>query len=151
VVTHVAQGFQGIPGPGRPFSSDPDPKVGRQRVAVSRIIDLIAKDIIQGKMQVAAAGMLAAPAPGALPFMQVFGKPPATLADLSALNSGIERRLRAAVDQRTQQDLTAAIQGGDDRAAALALCQIFVSRFGCKVRDPIGPLPLSGGRFADWT
>jgi hypothetical protein len=99
-------------------------------------MDAVAKDILQGLQQKAAAALAAAPAPGVVPFMVAFGTPSATPADLGALDPAMERRLRAAASQRTIQDLQAALSG-DERTAALALCNIFVNRFGCKVTTPL--------------
>jgi hypothetical protein len=96
-------------------------------------MDAVAKDILQGLQKQTAAALAAAPAPGAVPFMQAFGTPSATPADLGALDPAMERRLRAAASPRSPQDVQAALSG-DDRTAALALCHIFVVRFGCKVK-----------------
>ena len=97
-------------------------------------MDVVAKDILHGLQKKTSSALGAAPAPGAVSFMQAFGTPSASPADLGALDPAMERRLRAAASQRTPQDLQASLHG-DDRTAALALCNIFVVRFGCKANS----------------
>ncbi len=97
-------------------------------------MDAVAKDILQGLQQQTAAAFGAAPVPATVSFMKAFGTPSATPADLGALDPAMERRLRAAASPRSPQDLQAALHG-DDLTATLALCHIFVVRFGCKARS----------------
>ena len=104
------------------------------RVEVSRVIDLVAKTLVQGALQLSAASLSAAPDPGSVSFFQEFGTPSATALELNAVNPKLGARLLSVTHElRDRQDLISALHGHDETSATLALMNIFVQRFACKV------------------